>query len=124
VAAARAQRWWHAREAERGIGAAGEEWHGSGVLGVAFIGAGEDTKGPARERKGHHHWRLVRELMGHLGTESASVSEGRGGGMAAHLPMVKVARSLHSVGSAGMSGGGGSVVVRLEEEKGGVGWLS
>jgi hypothetical protein len=40
------------------------------------------------------------------------VSEGRGGGVAAHLPAVKVAGGLHGVGGAGMSDGGGCVAVR------------
>jgi hypothetical protein len=37
---------------------------------VAFIGPGEDTGGAAGERKGHHKWRPVRELMGHRGRET------------------------------------------------------
>jgi hypothetical protein len=54
-----AQRWGHAREAGRGRGGAGEGWHGSGILGVAFIGSGEDTGGAAGERKGCHQWRPI-----------------------------------------------------------------
>jgi hypothetical protein len=112
VAAAGAQRWGHAREAERGRRGAGEGWHGSGILGVAFIGAGEDTGGAAGERKGHHQWRPVWELMGHQGREMTSVFEGRGGGVVAHLPAVKVVEGLHGISGAGMSGGGGCVAVR------------
>jgi hypothetical protein len=51
--------------ARRGRGGAGEGWHGSGIIGVAFIGAGEDTGGATGERKGHHQWQPVWELMGH-----------------------------------------------------------
>jgi hypothetical protein len=43
-------RWWgHTREAGRGRGA-GEGWHGSGILRVAFIGSREDTGGADGER--------------------------------------------------------------------------
>jgi hypothetical protein len=37
----------------------GEGWHGSGILGVAFIGSGEDTGGAAGKRMGRHQWRPV-----------------------------------------------------------------
>jgi hypothetical protein len=64
VAVAGARWWGRAREAGRGRGGAGEGWNGSGILEVAFIGAGVDTGGAAGERKGRHQWRPVRELMG------------------------------------------------------------
>jgi hypothetical protein len=41
--AAGARQWGRAREVGRGRGGAGEGWHGSGILRVAFIGSGEDT---------------------------------------------------------------------------------
>jgi hypothetical protein len=61
--------------------------------------------------------------MGHRGRDTTSVLKGRGGGVPAHLTVVKVVGGLHSVDSAGMSGSGGCVAIRPEEEKGGAGWL-
>jgi hypothetical protein len=91
VATAEARWWGHTREAGRGRGGAGEGWHGSVILGVSFIGAGEDNGGATGERKGRHQWQPVRELMGRWGREMTSVLKGRGGGVVAHLPTVKVA---------------------------------
>jgi hypothetical protein len=68
---ARARRWGRAREVGRGRGGAGEGWHGSGILGVAFIRSGEDTGGMAEERKGRHQWRPV------VGAFKTVVSEAR-----------------------------------------------
>jgi hypothetical protein len=56
--AVEAWRWGRAREAGRGRGA-GEGWHGSRILAVAFIGSGEDTGGATGERKGRHQWWVV-----------------------------------------------------------------
>jgi hypothetical protein len=37
---------------------------------VAFIGSSEDTGGASEDRKGHHQWQPVRELMGRQGWET------------------------------------------------------
>jgi hypothetical protein len=42
-----------------------------GILRVAFIGSGEDTREPAGERKGRHQWRSV------VGAFKTAVSEAR-----------------------------------------------
>jgi hypothetical protein len=62
VAAARARQWGHAREAERERERERRSGRGLAWLGdprVAFIGAGEDTRGVAGERKGCHQWQPV-----------------------------------------------------------------
>jgi hypothetical protein len=112
-----------ARNAGRGRGGAGEGWRGSRILGVAFIMSREGTGGAAGERMGCHQWRLVQELMGHRGGEVTLVLDGRGAGVVAHLPAVKVAGGLHDVDGARMRGDGGCVAIRPEEEEGGTGWL-
>jgi hypothetical protein len=45
--AARARRWGRAREAGRG--GAGERWHGLGILGVLYMGRGDEVRGRRRK---------------------------------------------------------------------------
>jgi hypothetical protein len=53
--AAGAWRWGRAREAGRGRGGAGEGWHGSGILGVLYIGQGDEVRGRGR-KSGGRRW--------------------------------------------------------------------
>jgi hypothetical protein len=57
VAAAGARWWGRAREAGRGRGGAGEGWHGSGILGVLYIGQGDEVRSRGR-KSGDQQWVL------------------------------------------------------------------
>jgi hypothetical protein len=116
--AAGAQRWGHAREAERGRGGAGEGWHGSRILGVAFIGSGEDTGGAAGERKGCHQWWLVVDAFKTTIFEARTTS-GRGCDEADTSGRLARAEEGGAVAAAVVSreGGGGLAFDRRKEKR-------
>jgi hypothetical protein len=113
-----AQRWGRAREAGRGRGGAGEGWHGSGILGVAFIDSGEDTGGAVGERKGRHQWRPVVGAFKTIIYEARTTS-GRGcdeaddSGRPAHMEE----GSAMAVAAASREGGGGLAYARRKEKR-------
>jgi hypothetical protein len=74
--AAGARRWGRARKAGRGRGGAGEGWHGSGILGVLYIGRGDEVRGQGRKSS---DWRWVFNTGGF---ETEKEREGRCSGTA------------------------------------------
>jgi hypothetical protein len=93
--AAGARRWGCAREAGIGRGGAGEGWHGSGILGVLYIGRGDEVRGRERKSGGvsgrgwkcsGRQWELSRRLLmvpfrvGEEMGEGEIEGEGRGWG--------------------------------------------